>query len=54
MLLMSEDLARARMRDLQDEAFASSRARRVVVARRAQRRADRAMVRASRAAGAVR
>ncbi len=54
MLLMSQDLARARMRDLQDEAVASSRARRVLTARRLQRRADRAAMRARRAASAIR
>lgn len=54
MLLMHEDLARARMRELHSDAVATTRARRVLAARRWQRRADRANLRARLAQNAVR
>ncbi|MBA3250849.1 MAG: hypothetical protein H0T66_11225 [Geodermatophilaceae bacterium] len=54
MLLMHEDLARARMRELHSDAVASARARRVLAARRWQRRADRAALRARLARNAIR
>jgi len=54
MLLMHEDLARARMRDLHRDAVASAQARRVLAARRWQRRAERAALRARLAQNAIR
>lgn len=54
MLLRHEDLARARMRELHSDAAASARARRVLAARRWQRRAERAALRARLAQNAVR
>ena len=48
-----ELLAGCRRRDLQAEAEAASRARRLYVARRAARRAERAIQRAARASSAV-
>lgn len=54
MLLMNEELARAHMRQLQADAAASSRARRVLAAKRWSRRAERAALRARQAQSAVR
>jgi len=54
MLLMHEDLARARMRELHQDAVASAQARRVLAARRWQRRAERAAMRARLAQNAIR
>jgi len=54
MLLMDEDLARARMRELHLDAAASGRVRRVLAARRWQHRAERAARRARLAQNAVR
>jgi hypothetical protein len=53
MNMLEQDLARARMRELQSEALAASRARRLYLARRAARRAERAVQRAARASAAV-
>jgi len=52
--LIEHDLARGRMRDLQAEADAAARARRLIAARRWARRAERASRRAARANAAVR
>ncbi|MDQ3465157.1 MAG: hypothetical protein M3500_10780 [Actinomycetota bacterium] len=54
MLLMHEDLARARMREIHQDAVAAALARRVLAARRWQRRADRAALRARLAQNAIR
>jgi hypothetical protein len=54
MNLIEHDLARGRMRDLQAEADAAARARRLIAARRWARRAERASRRAARASAAVR
>lgn len=54
MNLIDHDLARGRMRDLQAEADAAARARRLIAARRWARRAERASRRAARANAAVR
>jgi hypothetical protein len=54
MLLMHEELARARMREVHQDAVASAQARRVLAARRWQRRAERAALRARLAQNAVR
>ncbi len=51
---IEHDLARGRMRDLQTEADAAARARRLIAARRWARRAERASRRAARASAAVR
>jgi hypothetical protein len=53
MIMLEHDLARSRLRELQAEAEAASRARRLYVARRARRRAERAIQRAARASAAV-
>ena len=52
--LIEHDLARSRTSDLQAEAEAAARARRLVAARRWTRRAQRASRRAARASAAVR
>ena len=54
MLLMYEELARARMRELQEEARDSARARHLLAARRWQRRAESAARRARLARESVR
>lgn len=54
MLLMHEDLARARMREIHLDAVASAQVRRVLAARRWQRRAERAALRARLAQSAIR
>lgn len=54
MLLMHEELARARMRDLHRDAVASTRARQLLAARRWQRRSERAALRARLAQNAIR
>ncbi|MBA3252232.1 MAG: hypothetical protein H0T66_18460 [Geodermatophilaceae bacterium] len=54
MLLMHEELARARMREVHQDAVASAQARRVLAARRWQRRAERAALRARLAQNAIR
>jgi hypothetical protein len=46
-------LAQSRMRELQEEALAASRAHRLYVARRATRRAERAVRRAARLSASV-
>lgn len=51
--LLHEDLARARWRDAERQALADSRAARIVVARRWQRRAEKASRRARLALAAV-
>ena len=53
MNMLEQDLASTRMRELQAEALAASRARRLYLARRAARRAERATQRAARASAAV-
>ncbi len=53
MYLIEHDLASSRRRDLQAEADAAARARRLVAARRWARRAERASRRAARASAAV-
>ncbi len=52
--LIEHDLARSRMRDLQADAEAAARARRLIAARRWARRAEHASRRAARASAAVR
>ena len=54
MNMIEHDLAHGRMRDLQAEADAAARARRLIAARRWARRAERASRRAARASAAVR
>ena len=51
---IEHDLARDRMRELQAQAATAARARRLIVARRWARRAERASRRAARASAAVR
>ena len=53
MYMLEHDLARSRMTELQAEAEAASRARRLYLARRAALRAERAVRRAARASAAV-
>ncbi|WP_167761732.1 hypothetical protein [Blastococcus sp. CT_GayMR19] len=53
MHMIEHELAGSRLRELQAEAEAVSRARRLYVARRAARRAERAIQRAARASSAV-
>jgi hypothetical protein len=53
MNMLEHDMARARMHELRSEALAASRARRLYLARRAARRAERALQRAARANAAV-
>jgi hypothetical protein len=53
MNMHEQELAGCRRRDLQAEAHAASRARRVYVARRSARRTERAIQRAARASAAV-
>ena len=53
MIMLQHDLAGSHLRELRDEAQAASRARRLYVARRARRRAERAIQRAARASAAV-
>jgi hypothetical protein len=52
--LIEHDLARTHMRELQAQADAAARARRLIAARRWARRAERASRRAARASAAVR
>ena len=54
MHLIEHDLARDHLRDLQSQADAVARARRLIAARRWARRAERASRRAARASAAVR
>jgi hypothetical protein len=51
---IEHDLARSHLRDLQSQADAAARARRLIAARRWARRAERASRRAARASAAVR
>jgi hypothetical protein len=53
MYLLEHDLAQSRMHEDQAHAEAASRARRLYLARRATRRAERAVQRAARASAAV-
>ncbi|CCG04872.1 hypothetical protein [Blastococcus saxobsidens] len=53
MHMLEHQLATNRMRELQAEAMAASRARRLYLARRSARRAERAVRRAARASAAV-
>jgi hypothetical protein len=53
MIMLDNELAGSRLRELHAEAAAASRARRLYVARRARRRAERAIQRAARASAAV-
>ena len=52
--LIEEDVARSHLRDLQVQAEAAARARRLIAARRWARRVERASRRAARASAAVR
>jgi hypothetical protein len=53
MIMLEHELAGSRLRELLAEAEAASRARRLYVARRARRRAERAIERAAGASAAV-
>ncbi|SNR90490.1 hypothetical protein [Blastococcus mobilis] len=53
MYMLEHELARSRMDEMQAEAAAASRARRLYVAHRAARRAEQAVRRAARASAAV-
>ncbi len=54
MYVIEQDLARSHVRDLQVQAEAAARARRLIAARRWARRVERASRRAARASAAVR
>ena len=53
MYLLEHQMADSRMHELRNQALAESRARRLYLARRAARRAERALQRAARANAAV-
>ena len=53
MLMYEHALAQSRMQEMREEALASSRAHRLYVARRATRRAERAVRRAARLSASV-